>query len=84
MLKTAEVDPYAVACMTQDYYVANFGGTPATRAKRSGLRRNALIALAELKDQRLEAAMQSVLPDDEAVLHETILQIRKRHSASLS
>lgn len=79
ILKDAEVDPFAIACMTQAEYVARFAGTPATRAKRSGLRRNALIALAEGKDNRLEEAMRSVLPEDEAVLHETIEQIRARY-----
>ncbi len=31
--------------MDQKYYESKFGGTPLTRAKRSGLRRNALISL---------------------------------------
>lgn len=79
ILKDADVDPFPIACMSQSDYVARFAGTPATRAKRSGLRRNALIALAELKDGRLEKAIQSVLPEDEAVLHDTILQIRGRY-----
>lgn len=38
----------AVARMTQREYEAWFGGTAMTRAKRAGLRRNALIALAVL------------------------------------
>ncbi|MBC7661695.1 MAG: tRNA epoxyqueuosine(34) reductase QueG [Chitinophagaceae bacterium] len=78
VLKAAEVDPFEIACMTQEYYVATFGGTPVTRAKRSGLRRNGLIALAVLEDPRLEEAIATVMPEDESVLHETILQIRAR------
>lgn len=73
-----EVDPFEIATMTQEDYVRIFGGTPATRAKRSGLRRNALIVLKETSDKRLEAAIERVKPEDEAVLHETIEQIRKR------
>lgn len=74
----AELDPFEVACMSQIDYVRIFGGTPTTRAKRSGLRRNALIALAELRDDRLEEAIASVQSDDESVLHLTIKQIRAR------
>lgn len=51
------IDLYALAIMTQAEYEAKFGGTPVTRAKRSGLRRNALIALAVLRDPRLPAAL---------------------------
>ena len=75
---SAECDPYDIACMSQEDYVRIFGGTPATRAKRSGLRRNALIALAELQDERLEAAIACVMPEDEPVLHHTVAQIRAR------
>jgi epoxyqueuosine reductase len=78
ILKAAEQDPFPIACMSQQDYVQLFGGTPATRAKRSGLRRNALIALAETRDARLELAMATVLPEDEAVLHDTLVQIRLR------
>ncbi len=79
ILKAAQVDPFAIACMSQAYYVAFFGGTPATRAKRSGLRRNALIALCEMQDPRLEEAIASVGAEDERVLHETIEQIHRRN-----
>jgi len=80
ILTAAEVDPFPIACMNQAEYVALFGGSPATRAKRSGLRRNALIALCEMGDARLEEAMASVGPEDEAVLHETLVQIRLRRA----
>lgn len=73
-----ELDPFEIAIMSQADYVRIFGGSPATRAKRSGLRRNALIALCELLDPRLERAIESVKAEDEEVLHETIKQIRNR------
>ncbi len=82
LLTAAEVDPFAIATMDQAYYVATFGGSPATRAKRSGLRRNALIALSEWNDPRLEEALASVVEGDEEVLHQTVQQIRARRVQS--
>jgi epoxyqueuosine reductase len=51
------VDLFKVATMNQQEYEFLFGGTPLTRAKRSGLIRNALIALFSRNDERLELAL---------------------------
>lgn len=48
-----DLDLYDVATMSQCDYENWFGGTPMTRAKISGLRRNALIALVVMEDPRL-------------------------------
>lgn len=72
-----QIDLLALASMSQEQYVDWFGGSPLTRAKRSGLRRNALIAMTVGGDQRLEAAIASVLCDDEEVLQETVMMIKK-------
>ncbi len=74
----AELDLFEIATMTQGDYVRLFAGSPATRAKRSGLRRNALIALAELKDSRLPAALAMIEESDEEVLQLTRRQIQER------
>ncbi|MES2745694.1 MAG: tRNA epoxyqueuosine(34) reductase QueG [Bdellovibrionota bacterium] len=75
---SAQMDLMEIACMTQADYVRMFAGTPATRAKRSGLRRNALIAMCESKDLRLEQALSAIVDEDEAVLHETRAQIERK------
>lgn len=66
----------SIAAMDARQYEAFFGGTPLTRAKREGLRRNALIAMAILGDSALESALSSIRPEDPPVLHETAQQIR--------
>lgn len=67
---------FEIATMDQRKYEEAFGGTPATRAKREGLRRNALIALAVSKDERLDCALQFVDQDPHPVLLETRTQIK--------
>lgn len=69
------LDLYDVATMSQARYEDLFGGTPLTRAKRAGLRRNALIAMAVAKDLRLQEALDFITSDDPAVLHETAAQV---------
>jgi epoxyqueuosine reductase len=65
-----------VAQLDQSQYETYFGGTPLNRAKREGLRRNALIAMAVLRHPELESAIQSVQENDPPVLHDTVHQIR--------
>ena len=48
-----------------------------TRAKRNGLKRNALIALYVTKDSRLEEALAQVKKDGGFPLEETVAQIRR-------
>jgi epoxyqueuosine reductase len=49
---------YEIAIMNSSQYEKYFGGTPMTRAKRNGLRRNALIAMTVLKDPLLSSAIE--------------------------
>jgi epoxyqueuosine reductase len=73
-------DLFQVATMDQEKYEAFFGGTPMTRAKRSGLMRNALIALTVTGHQRLEEAMGIVEKESEPMLSATLDQVRKWRS----
>jgi epoxyqueuosine reductase len=68
-------DLYELATMTQQRYESWIGGSPLTRAKREGLRRNALIAMAVIKDERLKEACAEVKAEDAEVLHQTLEQI---------
>ncbi|MCX6101629.1 MAG: tRNA epoxyqueuosine(34) reductase QueG [Proteobacteria bacterium] len=68
---------FEVATMDQKRYETYFGGTPMTRAKRNGLKRNALIALYVTKDSRLEEALAQVKKDGGFPLEETVAQIRR-------
>jgi epoxyqueuosine reductase len=69
-------DLFALATMSQQHYEAWMGGTPLTRAKREGLRRNALIAMAVTRDERLSEACAAVNTEDADVLHQTLEQIK--------
>jgi len=53
--KTPEL--YKMATMDESEYIAMFAGTPATRAKREGLMRNALIAMFVTNDPKLKHAI---------------------------
>lgn len=75
------LDLFDVALMSQREYEEWFGGTPLTRAKRAGLRRNALIVLAVKNDPRLEQALAGLGSCDEQVLHDTARQIQEYRSA---
>ncbi len=65
-----------VATLSQAEYEGWFGGTPLTRAKRSGLRRNALIAMAVTRHPELEKVLPLAESDTEEMLRETARQIR--------
>ncbi len=70
-----------VATMDQAAYERLFGGTPMTRAKREGLMRNALIAMAVTDAPQLEAALaQAEAAGAPPVVRETAAQIRARAS----
>jgi epoxyqueuosine reductase len=66
----SSIDMFDVATMDQTFYEKTFGGTPATRAKREGLIRNAIIAMHVKKDIRLLSAIKQLE-------NETHLGIRK-------
>lgn len=71
-----QIDLMEVARMNQATYERLFGGSPMTRAKISGLRRNALIALAVTKDYRLDAYLPIGANDANSLIRETIEQIK--------
>jgi epoxyqueuosine reductase len=66
---------YEVATMSQANYEEFFGGTPLTRAKRNGLRRNALIAMTVTENSRLDEALGLARKDNESPIKETLEQI---------
>ncbi len=68
---------FEVATMTETQYQKFFGGTPLTRAKRNGLRRNALIAMKVTRDPRLSEALILADKDAESPIRETLEAIRK-------
>ncbi len=77
----ANIDLFYLATLTQEEYITKFAGTPVTRAKRHGLRRNALIAMYENKDSRLKEAMAFAAQDSHLDIDATIAQIRELESS---
>lgn len=67
-------DLYEIAFMSQNEYETWFGGSPMTRAKRAGLRRNAIIALTVGNDSRLGQLYRELRDDNDQVIRETIEQ----------
>ena len=63
--------------MTQKEYEKYFGGFPLTRAKISGLKRNALIAMVVTQDSQLKQALKNLSNDKNIheLLRNTIKQI---------
>jgi epoxyqueuosine reductase len=57
-----------LATMTHERYVATYGGTAVTRAKRRGLARNAAIALGNSGDSRAEATLLGMLEEHDEAL----------------
>lgn len=64
-----------VATMDQARYEALFGGTPLTRARITGLKRNALIALAVRREADLPAALDHGRQSGFPVVRQTVQQI---------
>lgn len=58
------LDLAEVAMMDQDYYEKTFGGSPMTRAKLAGLRRNAIIAMVSSEDERLDKVIRGCLEEE--------------------
>ena len=61
-------DLIAMIGMDQAFYERTFGGTPLTRAKRSGLRRNALIAATVNGDVRVSPLLKILENDDDPII----------------
>ena len=70
-----------VATMDQDLYEQTFGGTAMTRAKRNGLRRNAMIAMFVTSSPGLDSVLEKALQDEDPVIQETARQILRRPSS---
>ena len=68
--------------MDQQKYEECFGGTPMTRAKRNGLRRNALIALTVTDHPNLDKILMQAENDNASPIRETLDQIRLFRSRS--
>jgi epoxyqueuosine reductase len=68
---------FDVATMGPLQYEKYFCGTPLTRAKRNGLRRNALIAMTVTRDARLDEAIARARQDDDSPIAETLRQIER-------
>ena len=66
---------FETATMDPQKYEKYFGGTPLTRAKRNGLRRNALIAMTVIQDSQLEEAIEIAKKDNGYPIQETLDQI---------
>jgi epoxyqueuosine reductase len=64
-----------IALMSQPEYELFFSATPMTRAKRSGLRRNALIAMVVTKDKSLPLVLEKLKDCEDQVIQKTILNI---------
>lgn len=64
-----------IALMSQQEYEEFFGGTPLTRAKRTGLRRNAIIAMIVTDDPDFEKILPQLQQDSDPILQKTLLQI---------
>ena len=79
LLKIRTTPPlFEIATMGQAQYERLFGGTPMTRAKRTGLMRNALIAMTVTKHPRLAEAIGLIQERNEGdVVNATLDQISR-------
>jgi len=73
-----DLDLNDIACMDQEFYEQNFGGTPMTRAKIEGLRRNALIAMVVTDHPKLKDALDLADKSEFDVLQDTAKQVREQ------
>lgn len=69
-------DLAAVATMTEEQYLEWFAGTPMTRAKKSGLQRNALIALVVNQDHRVPEVVKALQQDESPTIMATLEQLK--------
>jgi epoxyqueuosine reductase len=57
--------------MSQEEFREKFRGSPIRRTKRSGLRRNAVIAMANSGDPRFVPALKKLTEDEDSVVAES-------------
>jgi epoxyqueuosine reductase len=77
-------DLIAMANMDQSFYEKEFGGTPMTRAKRSGLRRNAIIAAVVKNDKRIYELFGQLKEDSDPVIRGTMEQVMQYQRVKIS
>jgi len=63
-----ELDLAALMSLERDDYVERFRGSPMKRARREGLRRNALVAAGNRREPSHLSALVAALDDDDAVI----------------
>ncbi len=66
-----------IACMNQAEYESFFGGTALTRAKKTGLQRNALIAMTVRKDPKLQQVIDALEKEEDPMIQATLSQIKE-------
>jgi epoxyqueuosine reductase len=59
-----------LATITEENFRETFRGSPVKRTKRQGLRRNAVIAMANLGDPRFVSVLEALANDEDAVVAE--------------
>ena len=76
VLKPHDINLVEIALMDQDYYERSFGGTPLTRAKIQGLKRNAFISLVMCspKSKAIASIVKHFLESEHTVLVNTAKQ----------
>jgi epoxyqueuosine reductase len=60
-----------LAEMSEEEFRATFRGSPIRRAKRSGLRRNAVIAMGNSGEPRFKPLLEKLRSDDDPVVAES-------------
>jgi len=67
-----------LAEMTADEFRATFRGSPIRRAKRRGLRRNALIAMGNSRDRKFLSLLEELSADEDATVAEAARWAQKK------
>jgi epoxyqueuosine reductase len=67
-----------LAEMSEEKFRSTFRGSPVRRTKRAGLRRNAIIAMANSGDTRFLTVLEKVAQDEDKVARETAIWARQK------
>ena len=68
--------------MSAEEFRGKFRGSPIQRAKRSGVRRNAVIAMGNSGDRRFVPVLEKLAADDDPVVAESAKWAARKHSTS--
>lgn len=77
LIKVQNISYHDLVNMDQRMYENLFAGTPMTRAKRAGLRRNALIAAVVLRDDAILSQLDELQKDEDPIIQSTALQAKQ-------